>query len=125
MPGLQDEEVIPLEVARAGGAEGFDHRGELVGRERILQLTPAPNIEFSLDALAVGILGGGEGALRRSQIAQHIVEEPPDLARVARLARHLECLEVCVRHRGLVAEHLLEVRGLPVVVGRGWNPPPR
>ena len=77
----------------------------------------APDVEAALDALGVGVQGGGEPAVLGPELGEHEVEGPARDPGVPLDRPWLGTLEVGVGEQRVVVEHLLEVRHEPVRVG--------
>src|SRR6266446_4133315 len=67
---------------------------------------------------AVGILGGKESALLRSHVAGDIIENVSGNGFEFRIARDLKRIEIGNGELGLIVEHFLEMRHVPVAIDR-------
>ena len=107
-----------FEVALLRHAPGaLGELGVLVG-EDLAQLRGRPRERRALDAVGVGVLGGGEAAVLERELAQQVVEHAlGDLAPLL-VAGHLPGREIRAREQRVVVEHLLEVRHEPDRVDR-------
>ncbi len=74
----------------------------LVRAEGLAEFSEAPTVEFSLDALAVGILRGKEGTLRRRHVPQDIGEDFVRGLRQQRSRSHLGGFRAGQGRQGLV-----------------------
>jgi hypothetical protein len=88
------------------------------GAQEFDDFVQRPDVEFALDALAVGVGGRVVGAVRLLHFADDVVEGFTRYARVLGLARGLICFEVHARELSIVVQHFFEVRHQPAVVGR-------
>ena len=111
----QDRPRLP--VALVGDAVGRHERLGIVA-EDLADLGGRPDERQPLDAFGVGVLAGGEGAVGRRELADHVVEGSRRDVAVAGLAGRRPGVEVDPRELGVVVEHLLEVRHEPDRVGR-------
>ncbi len=83
--------------------------------------TPSSSVHVNVRPsipVRVGVLGGGEAAAGKAELAQHVVERLLDDGAVAGLPRHGPRVQVGGGEEGVVVEHLLEVRHEPAVVDR-------
>ena len=75
-----------------------------------------PGERQPLDPVGVGVLGGGEAALREPQLAEHVVERRVGDLAVALFTGDYPRVEVDRDEQGVVIEHLLEMRHEPALI---------
>ena len=91
--------------------------------EDFVDLRFVPDVELALDALAVGVERAGEGAPAGDGLrgGQHLAQQPgddlADALLIERLAAFLPDQGQQIEQRGIVVEHLLEMRHQPFGIG--------
>ena len=112
---VQDAHAFP--VAAVGDVEDAAEKVRVPFSERRLDLGGGPDEELPLLAFAVGVLRAEEGAGRARHLAEDVVERLLGDFAIERVAGDLKCLDIGGNEKGVVVEHLLEVRDEPAGVG--------
>ncbi len=112
------QDVRAFEVAGLGHAVPLDGGGRELGAEHGFDVLDPPDVEATLLALGVGVLGRREAALGLPQVAEHVGDRLVEHLPPALLAELQPGVEVHPSEQGLVVEHLLEVRHHPERVDR-------
>jgi len=100
-------------IARIGQVEPGDDLFRFTGRNDPPDLIGLPEVVFALDALAVGVFGGIEGATRIAHVPDDIFENFLGRRTKLRIAGRLVRLDVGGGHERLVVKHLFEMRQPP------------
>ena len=110
--------AVILKIAMLGQAVVALGQHELRLGEQRLQLRLRPAVEFTLLALAVGILGGVEAAVLVSHVTEDVAQDVVSDVGVFFVAADEMGVEVEMQQLGVVVEHLLEMRHKPLGVDR-------
>ena len=106
--------AVILKIAMLSQAVVALGQHELRLCEQGLQLCLRPAVEFTLLALAVGILGGVEAAVLVSHVAEDVAQDVVCDVGVFFVAADEMGVEVEVQQLGIIVEHLLEMRHKPL-----------
>jgi hypothetical protein len=118
MDAVQDGAALEV-AARRHAVERNDLARQLpVAVERRHDLVRGPDVETTLLAVAVGVLGREEPSARVAQVPQHVRHRLVQHLPVAIVAQDLPGVQVGACQQGLVVEHLLEVGHQPGGVDR-------
>ena len=117
--GGEVQDVPALEVALGGDSPKADDGVRVIQPGRVQDLAKLvlrPDVEEPFDALGVRIECREEAALGAPHLAEHPFEGALACLAPALVANCLIAVEVGAREKGVVVEHLLEVRDQPLRV---------
>ena len=107
------QNVLTLEVALVCDAKVPLKDGGVLGSQYPLHLVRRPDKEYTLLALAVGVLGRVEASLRMGHLPQHVVQGLLGNVSVKGIAGSLVRVKVQPTEKGVVVQHLLKVGHQP------------